>query len=192
MFYLAGFKTVLRQSQACTNLIGAMNDDVSSVDVEGGCVVLCEHSMCRGRCQEIHYYTSDLSRLGISNLSALLKLNKKKMQNKVILVLLLVMVGGRCSRADPLPEVHVVFYSDKDFKGLRSTYILSDQCANLNGQQNDHFSSVNVEGHCIEVCEHVYCRGPCVKVRHPVADFNNLGINDLVSSVKTCSRETRK
>lgn len=73
MFYLAGFKTVLRQSQACTNLIGAMNDDVSSVDVEGGCVVLCEHSMCRGRCQEIHYYTSDLSRLGLNDIVSSLK-----------------------------------------------------------------------------------------------------------------------
>jgi hypothetical protein len=42
------------------NLSGTLNDAVSSVDANGGCVVLCEHTMCRGRCEEIEYYSSNL------------------------------------------------------------------------------------------------------------------------------------
>ncbi len=64
---------MLRHSENCVNLSGSFNDNISSVDAGGGCVVLCEHALCRGRCQQIDYFNSDLSRLGMNDIVSSIK-----------------------------------------------------------------------------------------------------------------------
>ncbi len=71
--------------------------------------------------------------------------------------------------------------------GIRSRlHVGESTCVNLMGKLNDFFSSVDTMGGCYLLCEHLNCRGKCVRITGKVPRLSVHGLNDCVSSLRSC------
>lgn len=108
----------------------------------------------------------------------------------------------------------ILLYEDSHFKGMRhfkkvfkkvlnqvtpkiySTGIRSrlhvgeSTCVNLMGKLNDFFSSVDPMGGCYLLCEHLNCRGRCVQISGKIPRLSVHGLNDCVSSLRSCEESS--
>lgn len=72
--------------KACLDFNPLWQDRISSVNTFGGCIILCEHLRCRGRCEKIYPGTefhNDLQMLGLNDKVSSYKNCESKNQNKI-------------------------------------------------------------------------------------------------------------
>lgn len=97
-----------------------------------------------------------------------------------------------CCAIQSIQCLKVTFYRDIHHSGAAETFNLcSNDCVSLgtNEDWNDQFSSADTHNGCIIMFENNGCQGRSVRIEpgSPSHDnFNDLQMNDMVSSIKLC------
>jgi hypothetical protein len=156
--------------------LGRFNDAASSVHVNGGRWLLCEHGNFEGRCITVDHDIRDLGQLGFNDkVSSVRRVDDRN-------------DGGWRDRNDRNGRDRnrrgdVEVFADGKFGG--ESKVFSDDVRDLSGSGfNDRISSISVYRGKWEFCEKSDYRGRCIVVTGDISSLGNYGLNDKISSLR--------
>ena len=91
---------------------------------------------------------------------------------------------GMPAAAQGQGQAAACFFEHANFQGRRTCFGAGQRVPMVDPSMNDKFSSVQLPpGLRVTLCEHANFAGRCVPVDRTIANFNEIGFNDRVSSV---------
>ncbi|HEX7776782.1 MAG TPA: beta/gamma crystallin-related protein [Parvibaculum sp.] len=156
--------------------LGRFNDAASSVHVNGGRWLLCEHVNFEGRCITIDRDVRDLGQLGFNDkVSSIRRVDDRRDHDGRDRNDRDGRYGGR--RGD------VEVFADGQFGG--ESKVFSNDIRDFSGSGfNDRISSISVYRGTWQFCEKSDYRGRCITVSGDVSSLGNYGLNDKISSMR--------
>jgi hypothetical protein len=149
----------------------SFSDMASSVHVNSGKWLLCEHANFEGRCITVDRDVRDLGQLGFNDkVTSVRRIDDRDGRNGY---------NGR----DDNRRGDVTVFADANYSGESKTY--NDDVRDFHSTGfNDRISSIRIRRGSWQLCENANYRGRCIVVKGDLASFGKYGFNDKISSMR--------